>query len=223
MAAYVAAAHNLAPSVSILDLAAASAVVMLAASLPISLAGWGVRELSAVLALGIVGVPSDAALVVAILVEQHLCVVVGVFALSWFWSTNLPPHTTPSRIETPIDYGAVLSWGIPILAATAVHFQLWIPVGKGELNINLADPLALLGRAFFDLGGAGTPLAGVAPFLVQRSHYCHHCRTFICTPSRRDCFWLDIMGCHQPFLGWFVLLGYAATGAMIVRCGTCKG
>ena len=41
MAAYVAAAHNLAPSVSILDLAAASAVVMLAASLPISLAGGG--------------------------------------------------------------------------------------------------------------------------------------------------------------------------------------
>ena len=45
MAAYVTAAHAIAPTIPLLDISAGSAVVMLAASLPISLSGWGVREL----------------------------------------------------------------------------------------------------------------------------------------------------------------------------------
>jgi uncharacterized membrane protein YbhN (UPF0104 family) len=56
MVAYVAIAHALSPEVAIADLVAAAAIVMFAASVPISLAGWGIREMSAVAALGLIGV-----------------------------------------------------------------------------------------------------------------------------------------------------------------------
>ena len=60
-AAYVIAAHILSPQTSIADLIAASAIVMFATSVPISLAGWGLREMSAVVGLGAIGVPAHAA------------------------------------------------------------------------------------------------------------------------------------------------------------------
>ena len=62
VSAYVVGAHSLAPDIAIVELVAASVVVTFVASLPISFAGWGVRELSAVLALGAIGVRSEAAL-----------------------------------------------------------------------------------------------------------------------------------------------------------------
>ncbi|MBV9556859.1 MAG: flippase-like domain-containing protein, partial [Pseudolabrys sp.] len=115
MAAYVTAAHALAPKVPILDLAAASAVVMLAAALPISLAGWGVRELSAILALGVVGVPNNAAFVVAVLIGAVSLVVVGVFAVSSLWSTSRTPvHITRGKTGPVLDYGKILAWVVPI-------------------------------------------------------------------------------------------------------------
>jgi uncharacterized membrane protein YbhN (UPF0104 family) len=58
--AYTTAAQSLAPEVPIENLVAAAAIVMLAASLPISLGGWGMREFSAVVALGAVGVSAEA-------------------------------------------------------------------------------------------------------------------------------------------------------------------
>jgi uncharacterized membrane protein YbhN (UPF0104 family) len=68
MAAYVMAAHALSPQTSIVSITAASAIVMFAASVPISLAGWGVREMSAVVALGTIGVGAANALVAAIII-----------------------------------------------------------------------------------------------------------------------------------------------------------
>ena len=75
--------------------------------------------------------------------------VVGAFALSSFWPGTTATQISGNRVDPSIDYGAVLAWAIPILAATAVFFQLYVPVDKGELNVNLADPLAILGGTLF--------------------------------------------------------------------------
>jgi uncharacterized membrane protein YbhN (UPF0104 family) len=80
-AAYVLAVRSFIPAIDLLDVVAASTVVMFAASLPISLAGWGVRELSAVLALSVVGVPSVAALAVSVIVGAISLLVVLVLAV----------------------------------------------------------------------------------------------------------------------------------------------
>jgi uncharacterized membrane protein YbhN (UPF0104 family) len=79
-AAYVLAAKSLVSTIDLGYVAAASLVVMFAASLPISLAGWGVRELSAVLAFNLVGVPTEDALAVSVIVGGVSLLVVVVLA-----------------------------------------------------------------------------------------------------------------------------------------------
>ena len=44
---------------------------------------------------------------------------------------------------------------IPIAAASAVFFQIYLPTGHGNLNVNLADPLVLVGAALFLLRQIG--------------------------------------------------------------------
>ena len=224
MAAYVAAAHALAPAVPWLDLAAATAIVMLAASLPISLAGWGVRELSAVAALGVVGVPKDAALVVAMLIGITSLLVVGAFALSSFWPGTATTHISAKRVDQPIDYGVVLAWTVPILAATAVFFQLYIPVGKGELNVNLADPLAILGGTLFLI----STISSRRWPAWRLSWFNTHILAITAVIALALLHGAMIFGwtswaLTNRFVGWFILLGYVSAGALIVNRGGREG
>ena len=219
MGAYVAAAHSIAPAVPLIDLAAASSVVMLAASLPISFAGWGVRELSAVLALGIVGVPSDAALVVAVLIGIGSLLVIGAFAISSFWAGSTSVQVSSGSTAPQIDYDALLAWAVPILAATAVFFQLYIPVGHGELNVNLADPLAVLGGGLFVVSAAvydrRWPKWRLPSFNIQIVAI----TTILLLALLHGAmlFGWTSWALTNRFIGWFILLGYGATGALIVK------
>lgn len=79
--AYVLAAQELVHGVSLIDISAASLVVMFAAGLPISFAGWGVRELSAVFALRFVGIPAADALAASVIVGTASLLVVVVLAV----------------------------------------------------------------------------------------------------------------------------------------------
>jgi hypothetical protein len=221
MGSYVIAAHVLSPQIPILDLAAASAVVMLAASLPISLAGWGVRELSAVLALGVVGMPSEAALAVAILIGVVSLLTLGAFAIPSIWTASSPASKIAevASPETAVDYWGALTWTVPVLAATAVFFQLFIPIGTGEINVNLADPLAILGGSLFvircvshsrqlptwRLEHANIDMAALTLTLIIS--LLHGAMLFGWTP------W----AVTNRFFGWFVILSYAATGALLIK------
>src|SRR6185437_9044057 len=98
MIAYVLAAASLSTSTSLIDLVAATTLVMFAASVPISLAGWGLREVSAVYALGAIGVPYQIALVVALLIGFSSIVVMAIVALvsSRLVRFEAPPASTKS-------------------------------------------------------------------------------------------------------------------------------
>lgn len=225
MAAYVTAAHAIAPAVPLPDLGAASAIVMLAASLPISLAGWGVRELSAIFALGVIGVPAQAALMVAVLIGVVSLLVVGLFAIVPFWNVPNRFAAVPMAVRTRTDYGSLLAWTVPLLAATAVCFQIYVPLGGGtQLNVNLADPLAVLGGALFVIGCVAQRrwptwrLSGfnghvVLMTLMLAAALLHGAAVFGWTP------WAFT----NRFFGWFILLGYGATGALLVRAGEREG
>jgi len=225
MAAYVSAAHAVAPAVPLIDLAAASAVVMLAASLPISLAGWGVRELSAILALGVVGVPNDAALMVAILIGVTSLLVIGAFAVSSLWS---PPNTVQisgDKAGPAVDYGMVLAWVVPLLAATSVFFQLYIPVGKGELNVNLADPLAIVGGALFVVSAVAYARQWPAWRLSWFNTHILAITAVLAVALLHGAaaFGWTTWALTNRFVGWFILLGYGATGALIANRGDHDG
>lgn len=224
MAAYMAAAKALAPDIDLGTMAAAAAVVMLAAALPISLAGWGIRELSAIYALGIIGLPKEKALVVAVVVGCAALVVVGVFALAALLVSHRSTAASASIPRAPIDYGTLLAWSVPIAAATAVFFQIHVPLAQAPLNVNLADPVALVGAVLFAaaafrakriptwrLQGLNIHLVlmmGVLAFAFVYGWSTHGWSGWAFT---------------NRLVGWFVLLAYLATGALIAKAGGTAG
>src|SRR5690606_14201065 len=131
-----------------------------------------------------------------------------------------PSQTVESRpADGPpaIDYAAILSIVLPLAAATAVFFQIFVPVHSGLLNVNLADPIVLLAGAFFVIqhfrhgwpawrvpAFNGLVIAATAVIVLG---YLHGWLSFG---------WSD-WAFSNKLLGWFVLLSYGATGALIVR------
>jgi hypothetical protein len=225
LAAYVSLGHVFAPSIAIVDLVAASLVVMFAAALPISFAGWGVREVSAVYAYGTIGIGADQALATSILVGA-----LSFGALAVTTVVTQLAHLLPNVSEKPIERtdenitrrSAELTRGlavlIPLSAALLVFFQVFVPTEGGKINLNLADPVAIGGAIVFlslyatrpdrrrmwkidhveamVLVASGTILAG---FLIGWAR-----------------FGVTDWALYNRLIGWFVLLSYVATGALIV-------
>jgi hypothetical protein len=216
-AAYVIAAHTLSPQTSIYNLIAASAIVMFATSVPISLAGWGMREMSAVVGLGAIGVAAHSALTAAVMIGIGSLLVVGVFAV-----ISLPEFSADTRPLRPstaqtIDYYRVLEWVLPLGTATLVLFQIYVPVQSGLLNVNLADPLALLGSVLFIIRYCWTarPMWRVAHLNSAAIVATLVLGISLLLGAQR--FGWTTWAVTNRFLGWFVLLAYATTGALIVR------
>ncbi len=220
MATYIAVAHALSPQTAIADIAAASAIVMFAASVPISFAGWGVREMSAVFALGAIGVRAADAFVAAIVVgagSMLTMVVTAIFALGGSINENQTEITTRGSI----DYARSLAFVMPLAAATYVLFQIYIPMPSGTLlNVNLADPIAILSASLFLLMAFRSGhlpkwrfpqlnAAVAAATLVLGASLIFGAISFGWTQ------WAVV----NRFLGWFVLLAFAMTGALIVKEG----
>jgi len=215
--AYVIIAHTLSPQLSIENLIAASAIVMFATSVPISLAGWGMREMSAVVGLGAIGVPAHSALTAAVMIGIGSLIVVSVFAaisLPEFRANELPPQGSTART---FDYYRVLEWVLPLGAATLVLFQIYVPVQSGLLNVNLADPLAILGGVVFIIRYCwpGRPTWRVAH--VNLAAILATLVLGISLLLGAERFGWTTWAVTNRFLGWFVLLAYATTGALIVR------
>jgi hypothetical protein len=223
-AAYVMAAHTLSPHTSVFNLIAASAIVMFATSVPISLAGWGMREMSAVVGLGAIGVPAHAALTAAVMIGIGSLLVIGVFAGVSLPDYKAKKQPTQTQAAKSIDYYRVLAWVLPIGAATLVLFQIYVPVQSGLLNVNLADPLAMLGGVLFILTSAR--LGHLPHWRAAHINLATGIATLVLGSSLllgADRFGWTSWAVTNRFLGWFVLLAYAATGALIVRDGQKDG
>jgi O-antigen ligase len=146
-AAYLALALDFSSGVDMMRLAAALVLIMFAAAMPISWAGWGLREFGAVYALNAVGMPSEAAVIVAVTIgalSLILALVMALIAWADSWRRPVVPaaaENAAARVLPPAD--AILYWSIGILAACLIYFQLRIPTGAGALTVNVADPLAI--------------------------------------------------------------------------------
>lgn len=223
-AAYVIAAHTLSPQTSIANLVAASAIVMFASSVPVSLAGWGVREMSAVVGLGAIGVPAHAALTAAVLIGIGSLLVMAVLVAIALPDSNANKKPAQAQTRKSVDYHHALAWILPIGAATLVLFQIYVPVQSGLLNVNLADPLAMLGGVFFILGTVRP--RHLPHWRVPHINLAAVVATLVLGGSLlvgADRFGWTTWAVTNRFLGWFVLLAYGATGALIVRAGRIEG
>jgi hypothetical protein len=220
MMAYVLAAHALSPQTPIAGLVATSAIVMFAASVPISLAGWGVREMSAVVALGAIGVAPQAALLTAVIVGTGsmlaMIAVAGIALPAFMRNVVKTENYAPSQ---QIDYARALVWAVPIAVAVLVFFQIYVPIGSGTLlNVNLADPLAILGGVLFVL------MCWQERKLPQwRYRYFNVALVAASLVLTLSLFigaarfgWTDWAVVNR-YWGWYILLAYAGTGALLTK------
>ena len=151
--AYVVLVWAFAPEIEIAKLAPAIVIVMFAAGIPISWAGWGLREFGAVYAFNAIGMPGEAAVIVAVTVgavSLLIALAAGAAVVVDAWLRPAPFRARPTKESmagalAPSD--PFLLWAIGILVACLIFFQLRIPSGAGDITINAADPLAL--TAFF--------------------------------------------------------------------------
>lgn len=224
MAAYVAAAAALSPDTSLERIAAASAVVMLAASVPISLAGWGVRELGAVYVLGAIGFGRETALVVAVLVGAAGLLAVAILAAAVALARVRPHVQAGAAAAPPIDIVPLIGWALPVLAAVAVLFQVHVPLAASRINVNLADPLVLIAACLLMI-----ELAKARQFPAWRLsrlnlHLVAMTAVLVLAFVHG---WLDFgltsWALTNRLIGWFILMAYVATGALAVRHGAKDG
>jgi len=217
MIAYVMAALAMSPQTSVTGLFAASAVVMFAASVPVSLAGWGMREMSAVVALGAIGVAAHAALTAAMTIGfGSVLAMAAIVAMALPALTDRLQSAGVERTE-PIDYYRALAWGIPIATATLVLFQVFVPIRSGLVNVNLADPLAIAAGVLVVL--RARQIGRLPEWRFPHVNLALAAATIALGSSL-------LIGAYQfgwtgwalinRFSGWFILLAYVATGVLIV-------
>ena len=216
LAAYVVLERQLAPHIGYASLIAASCIVMFAASLPISMGGWGLRELSAVVALQLIGLSGASALVVALMIGLTSLAVLAVIAIAFLIGDAKPAATivqTPSRAP---DYAAALDWLLPLAVATAVFFQIHVPTAAGKLNVNLADPFVLVAAALFVLRHAVARSWPRWRVPHMTSHAAAACAVIALAALHGWIAfgWSDWAMINKA-IGFVMLLCYAATGALI--------
>jgi uncharacterized membrane protein YbhN (UPF0104 family) len=208
------------------SLAAAATIVMLAASLPISFAGWGVRELSAVAALGFVGVLPQASVTGSVVFGVLSLTVVATLAL-WATASSLRGQDqvrseATDLAEWPVralQQGRAFEIALCLMTAAFILFQIQVPLERGWVNISPADlPAATIGiLALFRFGPSFRKADAVLLFaflgtgLIMFS-YLHGYLTF----GKSE--WAT-----ARVFGWFVLLAYAVAGATLASASEAGG
>lgn len=219
LGAFVITAQAFAPSVSTEKLAAAAAIVMFAANIPISLSGWGVRELSSVFALGAIGVPMPDAVVSSVIIGAGSTLVLAILAVGTVGTSTSEATQRVVEERQSLDYGKLLAWALPLTAATLVFFQVYIPVSSGTLlNVNLADPVALLGSALFILGAirAGRQQMWRYPYVNRALLVFSLVLTAGLAIGALMHGWTQWAWVNR-YIGWFILVAYMLTGALAIR------
>jgi glycosyltransferase involved in cell wall biosynthesis/uncharacterized membrane protein YbhN (UPF0104 family) len=156
LASFVVGVLALYPESNIVHTIAAAAIISFAASIPISVNGWGVRELTAVYILGPLGVPSSSALAVSILVG--ICSTLVILASAPIALRKHGATASHTHEKSPVETGSgqapgllnverMTVWAIALVAAVLVFFQVHINLASGQINVNLADPVAILALA----------------------------------------------------------------------------
>ena len=196
------AAHTLSPQTSIPNLIAASAIVMFATSVPISLAGWGMREMSAVVGLGAIGVPAHAALTAAVMIGIGALLVVGVFAAISLPEFQGQEAAGPGPIQ-PIDrLLSCAGMGASARRRNACPVSDLCSGAGGpaqcEPGRSARDPRR---RAVYSRLRSARAMAALAHAIYQFGGHRRHACAWRFTIDRRRTVRLDDVGGDKPFFG----------------------
>lgn len=216
------------PEIPVVPVFAAAAVISFAASMPVSLNGWGVRELAAVYVLGKLGISAGGAVAVSVIVG--LCatlVILGAFTFSFKMRPVPVPVSAKPQSATPhsaFEIEKVAAWILGMAVAAAVFFQVHLTLPGGVINVNLADPFAILALAavaLHALFSRQTPRWKIQRFNLALGAV----SLLLLFGFLRG--WLEIgvtqWALEKRLMGWLVLLGYLSAGYLIVASAGVRG
>jgi Lysylphosphatidylglycerol synthase TM region len=215
VAAYVVAARSIGVDAGVGGLILAGAVVSFAASLPISVNGWGVREIAAVSAFGALGVAAEPATALSILVGLCATVAVVVLApvLALRFRARVGAASAPVQLPRP-DLDAVFAFLAAVSASILVFFQTHVFIFGAYISVNLADPVALLALAAAAVAAVSARArpawlsSGLAAWFAATT------LVLLCGFAVGIAkFGVTGWALNNRVVGWFVLLGYFCIGA----------
>ena len=222
--AYLVLVREFAPGIPLARLAPAIVIVMFAAGLPVSWAGWGLREFGALYALGAIGVPNEAAVIVAVLVgavSLLIALAAGGAVVMDAWLRPAPPRPARppagggmARALAPSD--PILMWTIGILTACLIYLQLRVPSGPGELTVNAADPVAITALFFAAVFAWTDRFLDLYPRFVLRAAGVLAAALVLGLVVAWLGPGLTAWALLNRMLGFLFLLGYAAVPALVV-------
>lgn len=216
---FVISFHAILPQVDLLLIFAASFIVSFAASFPISAGGWGVREWASVHLLAVLGAPPSAALAGSLAVGACSSLAL-VGAIPFLWGDWCRKCASGKRLESGKIHVTVekcVSWVLPFSAIVAVFFQIHVPLTGGMVNVNLADPFALLAFTAVLLNAVQKRIfphwrvkSGNKSLLLISCAFCFSFFIGWCSIG------VTQWALSGRLMGWVVLLGYVCVGYLLI-------
>ena len=230
LVAYLVLLDDLAAPEMSMGLVAALIIIMFVSSLPISFAGWGLRELSAAGTLSLIGISSNVAVAVAIAIGLLYLAVTGLFAIAGILllagKRRDATAAQPKQDLGTIQIGAAIgrNWdnhtvqGCAILCAILLFFRVPIQLLSSDIpiNVNVADVIVFVALSVILLMIAAgrirslfppfltTTLAGLSAVIMIG---------LINSYAQNN---LGNWALYTRGLGWILMLGYTALGAAMV-------
>lgn len=210
------------PGIDIMSLFAAAAVISFAASIPVTVNGWGVRELTAVYVLGLLGISAADAVAVSVLIglcSTGVILVASPFSFKKMSDGDASAEKSSPLIKASYEVEKASAWILAMAAAVLVFFQMHVelPSSLGLINLNMADPVAILALAAVSIHALS-----VRRFPVWRVQSFNVILALISLALLIAFLWgVMEIGVTQWALagrvfGWLALLGYLSAGYLMV-------
>lgn len=143
--AYVLLGHFFLPDVPLLLLASAFSIVMLAASMPVSFAGWGIRELTAGGVFTALSLDPGVGVTVSILVGLLSLLMLGGHALiaTYGIKVDKPKVGQVENEAVTLHVERAVAFFGGVMIAVLIGIQMHLPIGGQVTTVNFADPVSL--------------------------------------------------------------------------------
>lgn len=220
LVAYIVVASGFLGDAPLTMIAALFSVVMLGAALPISFAGWGIRELSAGFVFALLGYDPSIGIVLGAAIGVVSLLALGMHAVvSNFMTKSLEAdvaeYAAGGAAETHFERMIALFCGLGI--AVLIGIQVRVPTGSGAMTVNLADPIAIVGAISFlafwyreYLHQAVWRLNGLAPAMFLLLALIAY--GWLLGYARNG---FSSWATYNRGVGYFILLAYLFAGSMV--------
>ena len=209
------------PEANILSILSLAAIVSFLAGLPVSFGGWGLRELSSISLVSLLGGAAASALAASVLLG-----VISIAAVLVLFPVLLIArkpqevelrHESQRRSSFVMGLEEIAVWILTLMVGVLVFFQIHVQIGDGYLNVNLADPFAML---IFSVAMLNLLLKRELPeWKVPRFNL----YLLLMTLAFGAAYFHGYVSfggstwASGKLVGWLVLLGYLFCGYMVVR------